>query len=287
MRFKTIWPRLLLMTCVVLSGGVTSEAANAASIGYITGTSEAGGGAGNPWDNAQNDQALNVAFGEGNWDKLSFGNAVQDGIFTPSTYQVLYVDGGDSLGGEFRGFLDENRGSLESWVADGGSLFLNAARNTSPAPIDLGFGATLINDAFSDTAAAVDPNHPIFNGPVGLTGSSFSGFSFSHDYVTGTDIAPLINDSLGQAVLAEQRFDSGLVLFGGLTTTNFQNPKPEVIALRANILDYAAIEAGLNPTPGPLPEVPEDPRMSLLPILLISGALLGRSYARSKNRAVA
>jgi hypothetical protein len=282
MSHKLLIRQCLLVSLLVCTFGSMSQAVKAANIGYITGTDLPGGGDGNPWNNDSNDQALDVAFGQGNWDKFSFGNAVQDGVFDLNAYKVLYVDGGDDLGDLFRGFVDNNRGSLESWVSNGGSLYLNAARNNSFGALDLGFGAVLNSESFPSTISAVDPAHPIFNGPVGITGNSFSGFFPSHDFVTGTNLTPLINSELGQIVLAEQRFNSGLVLFGGLTTANFHSPQPEALILRANILDYAAIEAGLTPTPGPIP-VPEDPRISLVPVLLLSFFLIYWSRIKQKT----
>lgn len=246
---KSIALAQLTLAAIVL----TSAAAQAASFGYITGTSNPGGGDGNPWDTSTNDQAMDTAFGAGNWDKLSFGNAVGSGIFNPDAYKVLFFDGSDSLTDQFRSFLDTNRTALESWVAAGGSLFLNAARNTSFGDLDLGFNAILHNDYYdtaSYTGTAYDPTHPIFAGPHGATGTSFSGNSFAHDTVIGVGLTSLINGSNG-SVLAEKSYGLGRVLFGGMTAADFHSPQPQAQYLRANILSYAESKVGTKSVPEP------------------------------------
>ncbi len=244
---KSIALAQLTLSAIVL----TSAVAQAASFGYITGTSNPGGGEGNPWGRNTNDQAMDTAFGAGNWDKLSFDNAVGSGIFNPGAYKVLFFDGGDVLGGNFRSFLNTNRTALESWVAGGGSLFLNAARNTSFGDLDLGFGVTLKSEQYASSATAVNPNHPIFTAPNGTAGTSFTGFLFSHDYVTGAGITSLINNNFGNSVLAEKSYGLGHVLFGGMTATDFHEPQPQAQYLRANILSYAESKVGTKSVPEP------------------------------------
>ena len=46
-------------------------------------------------------------------------------------------------------------------------------------------------------------------------------------------------------------FGSGLVLFGGMTTTNWHDPDPESLNLRANILIHASGAAAYRPVPVP------------------------------------
>jgi len=251
MKFAFIAKKLQLtitgVVVVSISSFVASTPAHAAGFGYITGS--------NPWGTTINDQAMDTAFGGGNWNKLDFATAGGAGIFNSGAYEVLFFDGSDLNGEAFRSFLDTNRTNLVSWVSSGGSLFLNAARNNSFGDLDLGFGATLKNDHYataSYTGTAVNPNHPIFNGPNGVTGTEFSGDLFAHDTVVGTGLTSIINGSSG-SVLAEKKYGAGHVLLGGLTTPNFHQPQPEATILRANILSYAKDYANGQPTPVPTP----------------------------------
>jgi hypothetical protein len=107
--------------------------------------------------------------------------------------------------------------------------------------MDLGFGATLVYSDSSRTSTAVDPSHPIFNGPFGVTGNTFTGTSFGHATVTGSGLNPLIVDNThGRYVLAEKTHGRGVAFFGGMTSRNFHSPKPQVTYLHRNIRTYQA-----------------------------------------------
>ncbi|OUL35245.1 PEP-CTERM sorting domain-containing protein [Nostoc sp. 106C] len=230
---------------IVLSIVGTVNSAFAASVGYIT--------ASEPWGNTTNDAALNTAFGASNWDKLDFVSALPT-IFNPGAYHVLFIEGSDSNGDSFRTFIDNNRTTLQTWVSNGGKLLLNAARNNGFGDLDLGFGVNLHNnfyDTASYTGTAVNPSHPIFSGPNGVTGTSFSGNYFAHDTVSGSGLKSIIDGTAG-SVLAELNYGSGRALFGGLTTPNFHSPQPEATILRANILSYVASPVSPSSVPEPL-----------------------------------
>ena len=204
-------------------------------------------GPGDPWNSQSNDQALNVAFGSDNWDKVSYASAISSGVFDPGRYDLVFVDGGDGQQYNFTNFVNANRGLLETWVGSGGSLFLNAARWDHPV-LSLGFGATLIGGS-STNANAVNLNHPILNGPQFPTGTSWSGNSFSHDYISGSGLTSIIVDQSLRPVLTEKAWGKGHVLFGGMTPPHFHSPQPHATNLRVNTLAYAASKANWNMPP--------------------------------------
>jgi hypothetical protein len=93
---------------------------------------------------------------------------------------------------------------------------------------------------------AVDPAHPIWNEPFLPTSpAGFTGGSYAHASVNGPGlISHIIDSDGGNPNLAELPFGGGLVMFGGLTTSNFWSPTPEALNLRANIIAYLANGAG-------------------------------------------
>ena len=144
---------------------------------------------------------------------------------------------------------------MEAWVAAGGSLFLNAAPNERDG-MNFGFGGvSLVYPGYTDSVKAVDGTHAIFNGPNGAAGTSFNGGWFGHG-LTGGSLTPLIVDSFNASkiVLGEKDWGLGHVIFGGMTTNNFQSPTANTANLRANILDYGAGQVGATAAaPVPLP----------------------------------
>jgi hypothetical protein len=200
-------------------------------------------GADRLWNSQFRDDDMNQAFGSGQWDAIRGYDP--DALF--GGYDFIFIDGSYTNSSEFRTFLNSHRDDLEDFVRSGGTLFLNAARNESFGPLDLGFGITS-NNNFFDTAQnsgflAVSPSHPISAGPNGNAGSSWTGGSFSHDFISGTGLNALITSSpggLGGIILGELALEEGYALFGGMTESAHMQPHPQVDRLEANILDYAA-----------------------------------------------
>jgi VCBS repeat-containing protein len=228
--------------------GVTTTPSHGSPV-YMTGTS-------NPWGvdpsaPGSPESAMDAAFGAGNWTKMQgFTADVFDG-----THAFIYIDGGDGISYQFNQFISDNVQLIENFVANGGHLFINAARWTDDANPDsynggslyLGFGATLEFTSnyslASSVGYAVDPNHPIFLGPNGSAGVSWYGNYFSHDIILGESLTALITsgpDGTGYVLLGEESYGRGLVLFGGMTDPSFQGPQPDADNLRANIISYAA-----------------------------------------------
>ena len=120
--------------------------------------------------------------------------------------------------------------------------------------MDLGFGGIHLNFNLDNTyvsrnVTGSDPLHPIFTGPYGNTGYQFTGNFFSHATFYGAGVTGLItSDERSEMVLAEMNYGAGYVMFGGMTTVNYQSPYS--LELRENILSYV-YSHDLNPVPEP------------------------------------
>lgn len=239
--------------------------ANAAPIVYLRSTVAApwglSGGAGS------NEEALDLAFGAGNWDDSRYETVNTATLFSAST-SFIFMEGGDSNADELESFLGVNQATLEAWVNAGGRVFINAAPNEGDG-MSLGFGGVTLNYAdFSGTGTAVDATHPIFNGPHAPAGANYTGNWFTHASISGGGVTSLIADSDLDAALAELSYGSGLALFGGMTLPFFHNPDPNAVNLRANILEYAASA-----------QVPEPASL-----LLLSGGVVAAVVRRRRSR---
>ena len=239
-----LWVGILAMAMVVFSSNVW-----ATGISYVTGPNE-------PWNVPHNQQAMDKAFGTGNWNQFTFSNAIGSGILTNTGF--IYIDGGDYCTAGFTSFVDTNRIALEDWVTGGGSLFLNAARVYDYPDLDMGFDVTLHHEfegTYSRAASAIDPTHTIFTGPNDA-GTSWTGNYFAHEYVTGTDLTDLISGYTNEGgnyvgnVLGEKDYGLGHLMVGGMTSSYWHNPDPYADNLRANILKYGA-DCAAAPIPEP------------------------------------
>jgi hypothetical protein len=230
--------KALGIVLVVLFGCVSQ--AQAASIAYMTGTSDPWGI--DPSDAGSPDAAMNQAFGTGSWDKY---NGFDVSIFGGG-YNFIYLDGGDGISTQFDTFFSISTvAALENFVSGGGRLFVNAARWTN-GDLNLGFGMTMIGNQFSYTGnLIVDPNGALSaNG----AGSNWSGGYFSHDMVTGGLVDYIVGTE--GAVLTGGSQGLGFYLAGGMTSPYWQSTGGN--ALRANILTYAATVSAV-PLPAALP----------------------------------
>jgi hypothetical protein len=207
---------------------------------------------GEPWFSTSNTTAMNAAFGtEGvGWNRAFFETVDVAAAFSADNC-AIFLEGSDAQANELETFLTANIATIESWVSAGGRLLLNSAPNEGDG-MSFGFGGTsLVYSYFTGTANAADPGHPIFNGPALPVGTTWTGSSFGHARITGTDLTNLIVDAAGPSniVLAEKAWGSGTVLFGGMTTNNFHSPATEAANLRSNILSYLACAVTECPAP--------------------------------------
>lgn len=195
-----------------------------------------------PWGSASNTDAMNTVFG-GDWSQAYF-ESVDPGTLFSSENCFVFLEGSDAHANELETFLSTNIGTIESWVAAGGHLLLNAAPNEGDG-MSFGFdGTSLVYAYYTGTAGAVDAGHPIFVGPYTPVGTEWTGSSFGHARITGDGLTNLIWDvfATSNIVLAEKTYGDGRVVFGGMTTNNFHSPATEAANLRANIIAYLACE---------------------------------------------
>jgi MYXO-CTERM domain-containing protein len=210
---------------------------------YLTGDND-------PWFNTTNDDAMNLAFGKGNWTKDNFNLINAKDIFNDKT-ECVYIDGGDSNAEELDKFLQGNLPVIENWVAGGHGLFLNCAPNEGGS-FNFGFGGHTLN--YPDFA--VNPSNdggqganPIYNGPFTPVSGSYSGSAYAHASVSGGGTGLMFDADGGSPQLLDLTWGGGRVVFGGLTTSNFWSPNGnnEALNFRANIIDYVCTPV---PTPG-------------------------------------
>ncbi|HWN93701.1 MAG TPA: M36 family metallopeptidase [Methylomirabilota bacterium] len=195
--------------------------------------------AGIPWGSTANETAMNRAFGSNNWQNLRYETVNPAALFTPAT-RFIFMEGSEFIANELQAFLAAHRNTVENWVAAGGRLFLNSAPSEG-AGMNFGFGVNLVYSDPTSSANASDALHPIFAGPFTPVDLAWTGTSFGHATVSGTNLTALIANSVnGRLVLGEKRHGAGLALFGGMTTDNFHSAQPQAANLRANILAYAA-----------------------------------------------
>jgi PKD repeat protein len=190
-----------------------------------------------PWSDNGNASAMQSVFGDG-WSLEFYETLDIASVFDSSTC-MIYMEGSDKHANEMENFLISNQEVIETWVANGGNLFINAAP-TEGDGMDLGFeGTSLHYPWYSSGGVAIDEAHPIFDGPFLPVETLISGSSFGHASLSGL-FDTLMSDPFSpeKVVLAEKVWGLGRVVFGGMTTTNFHEPLDAAFNLRANILDY-------------------------------------------------
>jgi hypothetical protein len=158
------------------------------------------------------------------------------------------MEGGDSSFSGFQTFLEANFDTISQWVRSGGRLLIVSAPNDplQSATLTLPDNIVLHSDAFYGSAAssayAYDISSPVFSGPT-PTSYTFTGDFFSHGYFTGDHMQIIMQSNLNEVVLGLDVIGSGLMVFGGMTTDNFQLPQPDAHALLQNLIVYTTYTA--------------------------------------------
>ena len=200
--------------------------------------------AGQPWGETTNEDAMDNVFGSGMWSTLYYETLNVNNIFNPST-TFIFMEGGDSSFTSFQNFMQSNQTTVYNWIHGGGMLLIMSAPNNplASAIVPLPDGIILAADAFYESAAssanAMDISNPIFNTPNSAA-YSFTGDFFSHGYFAGNNVTPLMESNLNEIILGQDAIGQGLMVFGGLTTDNFQQPQPAAHSLLENIIYYTA-----------------------------------------------
>ncbi len=206
-----------------------------------------------PWGQPDNVNHMNAIFGAGNWIQANFSTPPAT-IYVPGT-QFVYIDGSDGNGVACTNYINANIALIEAWVNAGGRLFLNAAPNNGGVQA-WGFGGTSLNyinlipNIINAVPGTVVTNlaHPINLGPylpVDPNGQ-YTGNYYAHANVVGGGTT-VMHDPTNPAiaVCAEKVWGTGLVFFGGMTTTFYHNNvvplvNAHAVNLRRNIIFYVA-----------------------------------------------
>lgn len=194
-----------------------------AAIVYETGVS-------NPWSSTSNDTAMNSAFGTGKWVK---SNGFNLGLFTDAT--MVYLDGSHLGANAMHSFIEKNQTSLESYVAKGGHLFINAAPNEGGS-FSMGFGVTLNYSNTYSSIATITAAGVAAGLSKGGIATTYGGFAFSHATVTGP-ISNLVQGAKGN-IFGAMDYGSGFVAFGGQTLPVFHTPENDSRRLLVNQLIF-------------------------------------------------
>lgn len=208
----------------LLCGGALARATTI----YATGLTD-------PWESQTNDNAMDTAFGTGNWTK-SYGFNM--GLFSGAN--MVFLDGSEYSADQLSSFIVANKSSIQDYVADGGHLFINSAP-LQGGSFDMGFGVTL---NFSMEKGFVSPYGTITAAGVaaGLSGgdisTNYEGAYFSHSSVSGP-ISNLVEGSHG-TVFGAMNYGDGFVAFGGQTVANYHRPYADAKILLVNELRYVA-----------------------------------------------
>lgn len=192
---------------------------------------------GQPWDHTSNEEAMDMVFGPGNWTDSPFQNQPASQVFDDES-ECVFLEGGDFNANALNQYLQANLPLIEQWVAGGGRLFINSAPNEGGNQ-NWGFGGVTLNYGFQiNSLDAVDPSHPIWQGPFTPVLASYDGNGTHHAWITGGGVTPLAVDEFGNNPLAELFWGQGYVLFGGLTTDTWWTQQPEAHNARANMINY-------------------------------------------------
>jgi len=221
------------LTCAALAIAAAAGSTTAGTPYYIRSVN------GDAWGGNGNEQAMDIEFGNGNYQIASYETLNVGQVFSNNT-SLVYIDGGDGNATSFKQFFAANHTAIENWVSAGGCLFANAA-GWYETQINLGFQNTIINaPVYDPTFNAADPNNPIWSGPHTPAGTSFSGNYASHGYISGgPSPTTLGKNGQGQPSLVMFDWGQGNVMVGALTDPAlWWQPQPNAVNVRANMLDY-------------------------------------------------
>jgi hypothetical protein len=250
----------MIKTIIASIALLTVTAPATAGIVYMTGSN-------NPWWQSSEDDAMDKAFGAGNWTKI---NGFDTTALSGSSF--VYIDGGADTSADFNSFVGSNLAALESFVTAGGSLLLNAARwDYNPGTVNTVFGSTLSGFTGSDTATLTSAGIAAGLDANGA-GSSWTGNYFSHDVVTGGTC--LVSGSEG-CVFTGGKAGAGTWAVGGQTAPYFQSGG--ALELRANQLKLVADGAIGGGGTGAVPEP------ASWAMMIAGFGLVGASARRRRN----
>jgi hypothetical protein len=215
---------------------------------------------GQPWGQSTNEDAMDNVFGSGQWTSLNYEDLDPVQLLSSSS-KFIFLEGGDTCFAAFQTFMaahgDPKRqsdgsflgdGMIKAWISQGGRLLIMSAPNDPLVgeSVSLPDNILLQSDSFFGSAAnsawAWDPTFPVFNSPIPIA-TNFTGDFFSHGYFIGANVYTIMQTVLNETsetVLGLDTIQSGLMVFGAMTTDNFQLPQPDAHTLLENVISYTA-----------------------------------------------
>lgn len=216
---------------VLVEEGVVPTSVNAA---YLRSQTEMA------WGDSDNVNAMNRVFGSNQWAGFHFETAAIPDVFS-ATNQLIVIDGSANTADAFETFLAQHRNAIETWVTNGGSLYLNSAPSTGDGML-LWFAGLQLNFPDYQSTVSLEGTNPLLtSGPFLPVGTNWSGVYAANATVSGPQLTPLLRGGTsGGIVVGEKQFGGGRVLLNTLTPPSFHQPDIEAQNLRANLLAYAA-----------------------------------------------
>ena len=192
---------------------------------------------GDPWGQTTNNDAMNTAFGPGEWILDAFETCDVAEVFSGGT-SMVFLDGSQTQSTELNAFLIANLAIIEEWVDGGGAILINAAPNEG-GDINYGFGGVSLDypSVYLGTVNAEDAAHPVFLGPALPTATTMTGSSYCHGQVIGPGLTNVLVSGANIG-LAQKDWGAGLAMFGSMTVDFYHNPDPQAANFRANLMTY-------------------------------------------------
>lgn len=211
---------------VTTAGLLLASLAQAANFVYQTGSYDLTG-------TSSNEMAMNNAFGWGKWSKnKGFDISQFDGA------RFVYLDGSEYNAEELGNFLATNQAAVESFVSNGGRLFINAAPSFGDS-FSMNFGVTLNFPAYSFDNITVTSSGIAAGLTEGGISTVYKGSAFAHAIVSGGGISDLVHSEYG-TLFGGKFYGDGYVAFGSQTPDLFHTPTADAAALRVNELKFIA-----------------------------------------------
>ena len=202
---------------------------------------------GDPFYSTTNEVTMNTVFGENNWQQGFFETSNMNEVFSDSTC-VVFLDGSFDHTTPLENLLAVYGSQIENWVAAGGKLFINCAKETGDYfYTNVGFDDTYIS-FYSVAHGRLNLGHPLLEGPHQPMENDYSGFYFSNAVITGDSLSTVVFETedewsfnapvLHLPILAEKSWGAGKILLGGLTPSQLVEPMASAMNLRANALEF-------------------------------------------------
>jgi hypothetical protein len=184
---------------------------------------------------------MDGVFGAGTWDQLDMDTETGAAFASGSPYTFIYLEGSNPNGLPLVDYLAAHITEIETWVNNGGRLYINAGMQDSLS-VNAPFGVTIEGGNNHNSATAVDPLHPVFNGPFLPAGTTYTGAPFGFSRIVGTGITNIIVSTSDSTLsyLSSAEHGTGFILYGGLSSEKWQYPQPNAHNLYMNVLYYAA-----------------------------------------------